>query len=139
MVQKYTLSNKKIQAKCYFRQQFAGVFNSANPEVAPGDSILFYVIKAVDNSSNHNIGSLPAAGYFKFLITDQAAAIFCKQTFVPIRDNRISYDTLYIASYGTIVDLNFKMESLVHTYDGDNTFSITSPAGLEVVLSNRRG
>ncbi|MBE2217085.1 MAG: T9SS type A sorting domain-containing protein [Ignavibacteria bacterium] len=129
---------KRFRLNVTSGSNFAGVFNSANPEVAPGDSI-FYVIKAVDNSSNHNIGSLPAAGYYKFLITDQAAATFCKQTFVPIRDNQISYDTLYIASYGTIVDFNFKMESLVHTYDGDITFSVTSPAGLEVVLSNRRG
>lgn len=117
---------------------FAGTFNSANNEVTPGDSI-FYVIKARDNSSNHNIGSLPASGYFRFNITTQAAQNFCRQTYLPIRDNQISYDTLYIPQSGTIVDLNFKMESLLHTYDGDISFSIISPTGIEVSLSNRRG
>lgn len=117
---------------------FAGMFNSANSEVTPGDSI-FYVIKARDNSSNHNLGRLPAAGYFRFNITNQAASSFCKQTYMPIRDNQISYDTLSILQSGTIVDLNFKMESLLHTYDGDISFSIISPTGIEVSLSNRRG
>lgn len=117
---------------------FSGMFNSSNSEVVPGDSI-FYVIKARDNSSNHNIGSLPASGYFRFNITTQAAQSFCRQTYLPIRDNQISYDTLYIPQSGTIVDLNFKMESLIHTYDGDISFSIISPTGIEVSLSNRRG
>jgi len=65
--------------------------------------------------------------------------MFCKDTYMPIRDNQITYDTLNIIPFGTIVDLNFKMESLLHTYDGDITFSITSPSGVEVVLSNRHG
>jgi subtilisin-like proprotein convertase family protein len=117
---------------------FTGTFNSANNEVVPGDSV-FYVIKARDNSSNHNIGRLPESGYFRFNITDQTSASFCKQTYVPIRDNQTSYDTLFISQFGTIVDLSFKMETLIHTYDGDITFSITSPTGTEVVLSNRRG
>lgn len=117
---------------------YSGVFNSANSEVAPGDSI-FYLIKAIDNSSSHNIGRLPSAGYFRFYITNQAAANFCKQTNVPIRDNQTSYDTLNISGFGTIVDFNFKMESLIHTYDGDISFSIKSPSGTEVLLSNRRG
>ena len=117
---------------------YSGIFNSVNSDVAAGDSI-FYVIKARDNSSNHNIGMLPASGYFKFYITNQASASFCRSTYVPIRDNVTSYDTLYIPQYGTIVDFNFKMNSLIHSYDGDISFSIKSPAGIEVILSNRRG
>jgi len=114
------------------------VFNSANGEVVPVDSI-FYLIKARDNSSNHNTGILPASGYLRFFITTQAFVSFCRQTNVPIDDNQVSYDTLYIAQYGTIVDLNFKMESLIHTYDGDISISIISPTGIEVSLTNRRG
>jgi subtilisin-like proprotein convertase family protein len=97
------------------------------------------VIKARDNSSNHNTSQLPAAGYYRFRITSQAFTSFCKQTYLPIRDNLISYDTLVVSAYGTVVDLNFKMESLIHTYDGDIMFSITPPSGSEVILSNRRG
>ncbi|MBE2225896.1 MAG: T9SS type A sorting domain-containing protein [Ignavibacteria bacterium] len=117
---------------------FTGIFNSVNSDVTAGDSI-FYVIKARDNSSNHNIGMLPSSGYFKFNITTQAASSFCKSTYVPIRDNVTSYDTLFIPQYGTIVDLNFKMTSLIHTYVGDISFSIKSPTGTEVSLSNQRG
>ena len=117
---------------------FSGIFNSANGEVVPGDSI-FYLIKARDNSSNHNTGVLPVSGYFRFLITTQAFSSFCRQTNVPINDNQVSYDTLFISQFGTIVDLNFKMESLIHTYDGDISISIISPTGIEVSLSNRRG
>lgn len=117
---------------------FSALFNSANNEVVPGDSI-FYLIKARDNSSNHNLASLPVSGYFRFFITNQAAVSFCKDTYCAIRDNQTSYDTLYINQSGTIVDFNFKMESLFHTYDGDITFYIKSPAGTEVMLSNRRG
>jgi len=129
---------KKFRLNITSGSNYSGVFNSLNPEVAPGDSI-FYVIKAVDNSSNHNVGRLPSAGYYGFMITDQAAQMFCKDTYMPIRDNQITYDTLNIIPFGTIVDLNFKMETLLHTYDGDITFSITSPSGVEVVLSNRHG
>lgn len=117
---------------------FSGIFNSPNNEVSAGDSI-FYSIKARDNSTNHNLASLPASGYFRLNITTQAAASFCKDTYVPIRDNQQSYDTLFISQFGTIVDFNFKMESLFHTYDGDISFYIKSPGGTEVMLSNRYG
>lgn len=129
---------KKFRINTSGGNVYAGIFNSANNEVIPGDSI-FYKIKAVDISSSHNTGSLPSTGYFGFLITDQAFTSFCKDTYVPIRDNQVSYDTLFIPQTGTIVDFNFKMESLIHTYDGDITFSITSPTGIEVILSNQRG
>jgi subtilisin-like proprotein convertase family protein len=131
VIRKFRLSNTS-------GTNYSGIFNSVNADVIPGDSI-FYVVKAVDNSSNHNVGRLPAAGYFGFLITDQASQSLCKQTYMPIRDNQITYDTLFAAPYGTIVDFNFKMETLIHTYDGDISFSITSPTGVEVVLSNKHG
>ena len=117
---------------------YSAVFNSVNPEVSVGDSV-FYVIKARDISSNHNLGTLPQSGYFRFNITSQTISSFCRETYIPIRDNQTVYDTLYISGSGTIVDLNFKMESLLHTYDGDLLFSIKSPAGDEVILANRRG
>jgi subtilisin-like proprotein convertase family protein len=117
---------------------FSALFNSVNSEVAVGDSI-FYVIKARDNSSSHNTAQLPPTGYYKFRITSQAYTSFCKQTYVPIRDNITSYDTFYVSAYGTVVDFNFRMERLIHTYDGDILFSIKSPAGQEVILSNRHG
>lgn len=117
---------------------YSAIFNSANNEVAAGDSV-FYSVKARDNSSNHNLATLPASGYFRLNITTQAAVSFCKDTYLPIRDNQQSYDTLFISQSGTIVDFNFKMESLIHSYDGDVTFYIKSPGGTEVMLSNRYG
>jgi subtilisin-like proprotein convertase family protein len=117
---------------------YSALFNSTGSEVAIGDSV-FYVIKARDNSSNHNQAQLPSSGFYKFGITSQTVASICRQTYVPIRDNQTCYDTLYIPGYGTVMDLNFKMESLIHTYDGDILFSIKSPAGQEVMLSNRYG
>ena len=47
---------------------YSAVFNSINSDVVIGDHI-YYVIKAVDISSNHNIASFPATGYNSFLIT----------------------------------------------------------------------
>lgn len=117
---------------------YSAMFNSLNSDVAVGDSV-FYVIKAKDNSSNHNTSQLPLAGYFKIGITAQAFTSFCKQTYLPIRDNQTGYDTLYVPQFGQIVDLNFKMESLTHTWDGDVTFTIKSPSGQEVTLSQNRG
>jgi hypothetical protein len=46
---------------------YSAPFNSANNEVAIGDSV-FYVIKARDISSNHNLAQLPTSGYFKIMI-----------------------------------------------------------------------
>jgi hypothetical protein len=46
---------------------YSANFNSVNSDVNIGD-IIHYVIKAVDVSSNHNIGSLPATGYYAFSI-----------------------------------------------------------------------
>ena len=47
---------------------YSAAFNSQNNEVAIGDSV-FYVIKARDNSGNHNLSQFPASGYFKIQIT----------------------------------------------------------------------
>jgi subtilisin-like proprotein convertase family protein len=117
---------------------YSAMFNSANNEVSVGDSI-FYVLKAKDNSSNHNMRSLPAAGFFKFSITSLTFSSFCKETWAPIRDNQTTYDTLLCPLYGVITDFNFKMESLIHSYDGDVSFSIISPSGQEVELSSNNG
>ncbi len=117
---------------------FSSAFNSANSEVSIGDSI-FYVIKAKDNSANHNVGQMPAAGYYEFVITSLTYTNFCRDTYLPIRDNQTSYDTFYISSHGIITDFDFKMASLIHTYDGDVSFSIKSPSGQEVLLSSNHG
>ncbi len=117
---------------------YSAVFNSVNNEVIPGDSI-FYRIKARDISSSHNQAVLPQTGYFGFIITAQSLTAFCKDTYMPIRDNQVSYDTLYVAEFGEIVDFNFKMESLIHTWDGDLSLSIISPTGVEVSLSDQNG
>lgn len=117
---------------------YSALFNSLNNEVIPGDSI-FYRIKARDNSSNHNQAVLPQTGYFGLIITSQSLTDFCKDTYMPIRDNQVSYDTLYIAPFGEIVDFDFTMESLIHSWDGDISISIISPTGIEVSLSDQRG
>lgn len=117
---------------------YTALFNSVNSEVNVGDSV-FYCVNACDISSNHNLSRLPTAGYFKFGISSQAYTSFCRQTYVPVRDNQTNYDTLFVPEYGTIVDFNFKMESLIHSWDGDVTYSIKSPSGQEVTLSDNRG
>jgi subtilisin-like proprotein convertase family protein len=63
----------------------------------------------------------------------------CKSTYVPIRDFTTSYDSMFVNANGTITDVNFRMDSLIHTFDGDVSFWVRSPAGTEVSLSAQRG
>ena len=46
---------------------FSAVFNSLLSDVVVGDRI-YYVIKAKDNSGNHNFTQLPSSGYYNFPI-----------------------------------------------------------------------
>ncbi|TRZ64516.1 T9SS C-terminal target domain-containing protein, partial [bacterium] len=47
---------------------YSAQFNSTQAEVIIGDHI-YYVIKARDNSSNHNQTQLPSTGYYSFTLT----------------------------------------------------------------------
>jgi subtilisin-like proprotein convertase family protein len=63
----------------------------------------------------------------------------CKSTYVPIRDFTTSYDSMFVNANGTITDVNFRMDTLLHTFDGDVSYWIRSPAGTEVSLCAQRG
>ncbi len=131
-------SSKEFKLINISGSSFSAVFNSPNSEVTAGDSI-FYVIKAKDNSAAHNLCQSPASGHYAFMITSLTSSSFCKDTYLPIRDNQTTADTFFISSHGTITDFNFKMERLIHTYDGDVSFTITSPSGQAVILSANHG
>jgi subtilisin-like proprotein convertase family protein len=70
-----------------------------------------------------------------------ATALFsqCSSNRIPIRDFTTSYDSMYVNANGTITDVNFRMDTLIHTFDGDVSFWVRSPAGTEVTLAAQRG
>jgi subtilisin-like proprotein convertase family protein len=70
-----------------------------------------------------------------------ATALFtqCSTNLTPIRDFTTTYDSIFVNALGTITDVNFRMDSLMHTFDGDVSFWIRSPAGTEVTLAAQRG
>ena len=47
--------------------------------------------------------------------------------------------TLSIGAAGTIGDVDVRLTSLTHTYDGDLIISLASPAGASITLINQRG
>jgi len=47
--------------------------------------------------------------------------------------------TLSIGAAGTIGDMDVRLTSLTHTYDGDLIISLASPAGASITLINQRG
>ena len=62
---------------------FSAVFNSLLSDVVVGDRI-YYVIKAKDNSSNHNFTQLPSSGYYNFpIISLKLCEGYVNATFPP--------------------------------------------------------
>jgi len=114
---------------------YSSLFNSINSDVTPGDSI-FYRIVAQDNSSNHNRDS---SVMNRFAITNVVSTSVCRNVFIPIRDNVTNYDSFQVGTHSNIIKVNFTMVDLVHTWDGDVTFSLRSPSGTEIVLSANHG
>jgi hypothetical protein len=84
---------------------FSAIFNSINSDVVVGDQI-YYVIKAKDNSANHNTTQLPATGYYSFpIITLKLCEGYTNTTFPPsgwtITGTSSSYWTRNdVSSYG---------------------------------------
>jgi|WetSurMetagenome_2_1015567.scaffolds.fasta_scaffold23244_1 hypothetical protein len=84
---------------------FSAIFNSVNSDVVVGDHI-YYVIKAKDNSTNHNTTQLPATGYYNFpIITLRLCEGYTNTAFPPsgwaITGTSSSYWTRNdVSSYG---------------------------------------
>ena len=114
---------------------FSALFNSVNSEVTPGDTIKYRII-AQDISTAHNRDS---TALYSFAITNLVSNYICRVVWVPIRDNTTNYDSFQVTTHSSIIRVNFTMVELIHTYDGDVTFALRSPAGTEVTLSANHG
>jgi len=121
---------------------YTASFNSLNGDVAIGDSI-FYRVKAKDISALGNIASVPFSGYFQFKITPLTTNAFCRNGLnLAIPDNNPTgvSDSLNVSlgAGSTILDVNVRVDTVTHTYDGDLNFTI-SHLGTTVALISRRG
>lgn len=58
---------------------------------------------------------------------------------IPDNDSAGVNSTLSIGAAGTIGDVDVRLTSLTHTYDGDLVISLASPAGTSLTLINQRG
>jgi subtilisin-like proprotein convertase family protein len=67
-----------------------------------------------------------------------ASAEACSSPAAPISDNTTISDTMTMAAAGTISSIAVYVD-ITHTYQGDLTVTLTSPAGTAVVLHNRTG
>jgi len=103
-----------------------------------GSGVYRYYLRTVD-SLGRVATSPPGAPANVHTFNSTVLAQFCKSTYVPIRDFTTSLDSFFVNATGTLTDINFRMDTLYHTFDGDVSFWIRSPQGTEVLLANQRG
>ena len=138
------LSSRKVQIALGFVVAAVPLVALASPISVPKPFVTSTVISSGHMNENFAAGaygdndSLSASSAVLAQFVTDRFVVSSGRMHLPIVDLQATSSTITIAADATIADLDVTV-NIDHTYDGDLSMTLTSPAGRTVRLSTRRG